>query len=150
MMIELIKKYKQLINYAIFGVLTTVINIGAFQLLDHNLNWNYMWANNMAWFISVLFAFFTNKTLVFGSKYTTKGAFTRELLAFFAARLASLLVDDAIMYVGVSLLGMNSLLTKIVDNIIVIIINYVLSKIIFKSDPMKSKKEEVAQSKDVR
>lgn len=140
-MLNLLKKYEQLIAYAVFGVLTTLVNIASFWALEHLVGWNYFWSNNLAWLLSVLFAFFTNKTYVFKSKYTTKKAFFKEMTAFFGARIASLVVDDLIMFIGISLLGMNSLVVKILDQFIVIAMNYVLSKIIFKSDPMKGQKD---------
>lgn len=140
-MSKLFKKYEQLIAYAVFGVLTTLVNIASFWFFENVIHWNYFWSNNMAWLLSVLFAFFTNKTYVFKSKYTTRFAFLKEMVAFFGARIASLVVDDLIMFVGISLLSMNSMLVKVIDQFIVIAMNYVLSKIIFKSDPMKGKKE---------
>lgn len=140
-MLKLIQKYRQLIAYAIFGVLTTLVNIFAFALLEKGAGWHYFWSNNLAWLIAVLFAFFTNKTFVFRSPYTTASAFFKEIVAFFGARIASLAVDDLVMFVGISLLSMNSILVKVIDNVIVIIINYVLSKLIFKSDPLKGQKE---------
>ncbi|MFD1671011.1 GtrA family protein [Agrilactobacillus yilanensis] len=140
-MINLLKKYEQLISYAIFGVLTTIVNIVSFWFFENIINWNYFWSNNIAWLLSVLFALFTNKTFVFKSKYTTLVAFIKEAIAFFGARIASLVIDDLIMFVGISLLHFSSLPVKIVDQFVVIAMNYVLSKIIFKSDPLKGKKD---------
>lgn len=140
-MINLLKKYEQLISYAIFGVLTTIVNIVSFWFFENIINWNYFWSNNIAWLLSVLFALFTNKTFVFKSNYTTLVAFIKEAIAFFGARIASLVIDDLIMFVGISLLHFSSLPVKIVDQFVVIAMNYVLSKIIFKSDPLKGKKD---------
>ncbi|GAF39995.1 hypothetical protein FC83_GL003005 [Agrilactobacillus composti DSM 18527 = JCM 14202] len=147
-MLGLIHKYKQLIAYGIFGVLTTVVNIVAYQLFAKYLGINPLVANVIAWFLSVLFAFFTNKTYVFGSKYTTKNAFFKELWAFFGARVASFGIDELCVLIGITWLGLPGLPVKIVDNIIVIVINYVLSKIIFKSDPLAGKKD-VQEDKNV-
>lgn len=146
-MLNLFKKYEQLIAYAVFGVLTTLVNIVSFWGLENMAGWHYFWSNNLAWLLSVLFAFFTNKTYVFKSKYTTKTAFFKEMSAFFGARIASLVIDDLIMFVGISLLSANSMVVKILDQFIVIAMNYVLSKIIFKSDPMKGKTDKSDQTK---
>ena len=94
---------------------------------------NYQIANVLAWLASVIFAFITNKLWVFNSKSMAWRPFLWETLTFFFFRLLSLAVDQFIMFVGISLLSGNPLIVKIIDNVIVVILNYFFSKwIIFK------------------
>jgi putative flippase GtrA len=121
------------ISYLIFGVLTTVINIASFNILNVQLHWSWQISNMLAWLIAVIFAFITNKLFVFQSKSFTLKLFLWELITFFGARLLSLGVDMLGMWILLDLLGVNSMIAKVLVNVLVIIINYVLSKlIIFK------------------
>ncbi|KRM21015.1 gtrA-like family protein [Latilactobacillus graminis DSM 20719] len=103
--------------------------------LDHYTNLNYLISNTIAWLLSVLFAFFTNKTWVFQSKYTTCKDFSREIASFFFFRGISFVMDTAIMFIGISLLVLPNMIVKVLDQIIVILANYVFSKWIFKNTP---------------
>lgn len=130
-------RYHQLLAYLIVGGLTTLINVAVFILLTTYAHWSWLSANNWAWFLSVLFAFFANKTYVFSSYYTTWRHFLTELILFFGARLASLVLDNAIMWVGLTVLHAGNLLTKLADQVIIILVNYALSKWIFKPTTKK-------------
>lgn len=123
----LFRKYQSMIAYIFFGGITTIINIGIFAILDY-WNWNYQVANVIAWFLSVLVAYLTNKVWVFSSHYTTIKAFIVEFVKFYFFRILTLVIDIIIMYVGISMLNWNSILVKVIDNVIVIIVNYVFSK----------------------
>lgn len=132
-------KYKHLVAYLFWGVVTTVVNIGAYQIMSPIWHWNYELSTVIAWFLSVLVAYFTNKVWVFGSPYTTVKAFLIELVQFFFYRGLTLLMDMAFMWVGISLLGLKSplqqLVLKTLDNVVVIVANYIFSKwLIFKSN----------------
>ena len=110
-----------------------------FQWLSSGIHWNYQLANIIAWFVSVLVAYLTNKVWVFGSHYTTFRAFIVEFIKFYFYRALTLLIDIVFMYVGVTLLGFDSaiqqLVVKILDNVVVVIANYIFSKwLIFKSN----------------
>lgn len=130
---ELIKKYKFIILYGIFGVLTTVINIGVYGLLYSVLDVSNVISNIIAWIASVLFAFITNKIWVFESKSFDVKLIIKELGSFTACRIATGVLDLGIMFVGVDLLKGPAIILKIVSNIIVIILNYIMSKIfVFK------------------
>lgn len=138
-MAELWNKYKSVIAYLFWGVVTTIVNIGVFQWLSSGIHWNYQLANIIAWFVSVLVAYLTNKVWVFGSHYTTFHAFIVEFIKFYFYRALTLLIDIVFMYVGVTLLGFDSaiqkLVVKILDNVVVVIANYIFSKwLIFKSN----------------
>ena len=123
-------KYKSIIAYLFWGVVTTVVNLAVFQILSSGIHWNYQVANIIAWFLSVLVAYFTNKVWVFGSHYTTVSDFIVEFLRFYFYRGLTLVLDIIIMYVGVSLLGFNDplqqFIVKFIDNVIVVIANYIL------------------------
>lgn len=130
---ELIIKYKFIILYGIFGVLTTVINIGVYGVLYSGLGVSNVISNVIAWVISVLFAFITNKLWVFESKSFNFKLFVKELGSFTVCRVATGVLDLVIMFVGVDLLKGPAIILKIASNIIVIILNYVMSKIfVFK------------------
>lgn len=126
---ELIIKYKFIILYGIFGVLTTVINIGVYGVLYSGLGVSNVISNVIAWIISVLFAFITNKLWVFESKSFNFKLFVKELGSFTVCRVATGVLDLVIMFVGVDLLKGPAIILKIASNIIVIILNYVMSKI---------------------
>ena len=126
--INLYKKYKELILYLIFGVLATVINIVAFWICNDIFHIEYKVSNIVAWILSVIFAFITNKLLVFESKNKSKEETTKEAIGFIGARLFSLVVDMILMILMIDTLKMNSLVAKIISNVVVVIINYIFSK----------------------
>lgn len=117
----------------VFGVGTTLVNIISFWIftrfiiLSQNQDFNIIIANTIAWILSVLFAYITNKIWVFNS-YVKGYAMIKEAFAFFACRFASLIMDNAIMHFGISVLGYPDIPVKIVSNVFVIIFNYVFSK----------------------
>lgn len=122
---------REVILYLVFGVLTTVINIIVFAFLSPHMN--YLIANVIAWFISVLFAFLTNRKMVFNSQAKTVGAYFKEALSFFGSRIATLVIESAILFIFIQCLHFNENLIKIVAQFIVIVANYVLSKwLVFK------------------
>ena len=126
-------KIKEILWYGVFGILTTLINIISFYLLDKT-GMNVYISNLIAWILSVLFAFITNKLFVFNSKSLDKAIVMKEMISFFFFRILSLGIDMAGMYICISLININKLVSKIIMNIIVIISNYIFSKIfIFKN-----------------
>ena len=130
---NLLLQYKSVILYLIFGGCTTLVNIVCYFVCYRMLWISNLASTAIAWFASVLFAFVTNRTYVFGSQAKEYRERLRELLSFFACRGMTGVMDMAIMYITVDCMNMNSLLWKIVSNILVIIINYTASKlIIFK------------------
>ncbi|MBQ6686895.1 MAG: GtrA family protein [Bacilli bacterium] len=136
-MLELYKKYKEIINYLIFGFLTTVVSLVAYYLvtitiLDPNVSLELQIANVISWIVGVLFAYFTNRAFVFNSKNENK---LKEFITFTGARVSTLLLDMAVMFIFVTLLKGNDKVFKIVSQILVIVGNYLLSKlIVFKKD----------------
>lgn len=125
-------KYKEVLLYLLFGGLTTIVNILTFYIF-RKLNVELYISNIIAWIISVLFAFITNKLFVFESKNKTKKENIKEITSFFGFRLLSLVFDMGSMFLLINILKINDLLSKIFANILVIILNYIFSKLfIFK------------------
>lgn len=120
---------KETILYLIFGILTTVINVAICGLLYDKLHWDVLVANSIAWVISVIFAFITNKIFVFDSKTTDKKILLKETISFFIARLISLGFDMLAVWLMVDLWHVNVWVAKIISNVIVVIMNYIFSKL---------------------
>ncbi|WP_343838355.1 GtrA family protein [Salinibacillus aidingensis] len=115
-------------KYAIFGVLTTLVNILTYIFLTKVLAFDYKTATVIAWIASVLFAYYTNKKYVFNARYTKLIQTLKSFFLFVFYRLLSLLVDLAVMYVLIEFFYLDDLLTKIIANVVVVIFNYITSK----------------------
>jgi len=132
-LIELMKKYKEVILYLIFGALTTLINFVAYEVFSKVFGVQYLFSNAIAWLIAVLFAFVTNRVYVFESKSRDAKVIAREFFSFIGARVFTGLLDMVVMFIFVDLILWNDTLVKIASNILVIILNYLFSKLlIFK------------------
>ncbi|WKF84757.1 GtrA family protein [Lacticaseibacillus pantheris] len=125
---ELFVKYKSIIAYLFWGVVTTVVNIGVFMIW-FKMGGNYQVGTIIAWLLSVLVAFFSNKVWVFNSHYGNFADTFREMISFFGARLATLVFDIFFTWFGISVLKWDALVVKVLDNVVVVIANYVLSKL---------------------
>jgi len=133
MLKNLFEKYKDIIPYAFFGVCTTVVNTLAYMLCARTLEMEVVPSTIIAWFVAVLFAYLTNRKWVFHSEARTRAEIAREVLSFYSCRIATGVVDWIIMYIFVDVLQMNDLVIKIAANVVVIVLNYVASKVlIFK------------------
>lgn len=125
---ELCQKYKQVILYLFFGGLTTLLSLFLFWLCREVLGINELIANIISWILCVLFAFYTNRRWVFEAAAGGTGNFLRMLLSFAGGRLTTLAVEEAIIFAGITLLHKNSMLIKLIAQVIVVILNYVISK----------------------
>ncbi len=128
--IELCKKYKSVILYLVFGVLTTIVNIVAYFLLDFNRLFNTVINTSIAWVVAVIFAYVTNKKWVFESKVEGFKDNFKEMMSFFGCRIATGLMDVGIMFVFVDILRYDDMIIKIASNVLVVILNYVGSKLL--------------------
>ncbi len=126
----LVKKYEELILYVICGGLTTVVNIVVYGLCADVLGIYYLAANFIAWVLSVLFAYVTNRTWVFKSRRRGARAILREFSLFVSGRVMSMAGDMLIMFLCVSVAALPGLIAKILANIFVMIFNYIFSKLI--------------------
>lgn len=130
---QLFKKCQQPILYLFFGVCTTAVNIITYYISAHILSISVILSTCLAWVISVLFAYITNKWWVFESKCLRLKAVIQEFLSFTGCRLFTGACDLLIMFIFVDCLGVNDLFVKIASNVLVVILNYIFSKlIIFK------------------
>lgn len=125
-------KYKGIIKYLVFGVLTTLVNVIAYWLMYEILHADNVGSTIIAWIVAVVFAFVTNKLYVFDSKNWNKDSI-REIVQFFGCRLGTGIVELVMMYVFVDTLNFHGTFMKLVTNFVVIVLNYIASKlIIFK------------------
>lgn len=130
---ELFQKYKEVISYLVFGVATTVVNIVIFFVCKDILGIDYKISNAIGWFLSVLFAFFTNKYFVFASVNKDLGSFIREMLLFYWYRILSFVVDMALMILLIEVIHASDFWAKMVTQVAVVVLNYFFSKFfIFK------------------
>jgi len=157
---QLFNKYREIILYLVFGVLTTVVGFGTYFLImagaEHILGLPmddetsityltvYVTAQIIQWVAAVLFAFFTNRKWVFTEADRSKGSFGRQLILFAGSRVASFLLDLGVTYGCTLLLAVwiarnpvilgieltPGVIAKLVAAVLVIIANYVLSKLI--------------------
>ena len=133
--LDLYKKYKEIINYLIVGVLTTVLclsiyYISVYTFLDPNNKIQLQIANVLSWVAGVIFAYFTNRKYVFESKNKNK---LKEATSFVSSRITTLLLDMFIMWLGVTVLKYNDKIIKLISQVLVVVSNYVLSKLfVFK------------------
>lgn len=124
---EIYDKYSEMILYLFFGGLSFVLNIFIYTTLVHVLDFDELFANLISWFIVVAFVYITNKKWVF--KY--KSNKNVQLFAEFAmARVVTLLIEEAILFVGIKIFGINDIVVKIVGQIVTIISNYIFSKLV--------------------
>ena len=131
---ELYNKYKEIINYVIVGGLTTVVSLAVYYalvltVLNPDNPVQLQIANVISWIAAVTFAYFTNRRFVFESK--TKGEEqTKEVISFYSARLGTLLMDMGIMFVGKTVLHINDKIVKLFVQVVVMVANYVISKLL--------------------
>lgn len=132
-------EYKEIINYLIFGAFTMVVNFASYFIFAKLFHIDEVVSSGLSWFCAVLFAYITNKIFVFESKTKTVKEFIKEMMSFFACRvLSGILCDVGTFALMVKVLNINDVIAKIVTQIMVVILNYVLSKlVIFKKKSEK-------------
>ena len=125
-------KYKEIINYLIAGFLTLIVSIASYAILSKVLHIYYIISNVVSWILAVLFAYYVNRKFVFKSTSTKKEKMN-EIINFFKYRILSLIIETILMYILVDIILVNDLVSKVIVQIIVIILNYIFSKfLIFK------------------
>lgn len=125
-------KHKEIINYLIFGILSTIVNlltyyILIFTLFNSNNPIELQITNIISWIISVTFSYITNKIYVFQSNNEN---ITKEIIKFYSSRLTTLFLDILLMFIFVTIFNLNDKIIKLIVAIIIIILNYILSKLI--------------------
>ena len=124
------KKYREVILYLIFGVCTTLINLAVYWVLNSPLRVNELIANIIAWLAAVFFAFATNRDMVF---HAGNGSFFKQMLTFYLGRVATLVLEETVLFIFITLLDFNSMAVKLTAQALVVIFNFLISKlVIFK------------------
>ena len=133
--LKLYKKYQEIINYLIVGVLTTVVSLGTYFIcvhtfLDATNSVELQIANVISWIFAVIFAYVTNRIFVFKSKNKN---YLKEITSFFTSRVLTLLMDMLVMFLFVTIFHGSDTIGKLISQVIVTIANYLFSKIfVFK------------------
>lgn len=131
---ELYLKYREIVNYLIFGAATTFVSAATYALFVGAMHMGVMPGKVLSWIVAVTFAFVTNKLWVFESKSWVWPAWLREAAGFYAGRLFSGVVEIGglalLMKLGMDqpLFGVDGFLANIVITVVVIILNYFISK----------------------
>ena len=126
----LLQKHREIVSYIFWGVMTTAVNYAAYFLLRNVFLVPLVAGNAAAWAVSVLFAYFVNKLFVFRSKDWAWRVALRELWQMVASRIFSLGLETGILWLFVEKLLLNEFIVKLAANVLVVIVNYVLSKFI--------------------
>lgn len=131
MLIIKYKDNKEIINYLICGFLTFIVSMLIYALLSEALRINVLISNVLTWIIAVYFAFTVNRRFVFESN----NKITDEFLQFYSGRIVTLLIEQVILYIFIIRLSFDNLIIKLIAQIIIIILNYIISKfIVFKKE----------------
>ncbi len=127
------KKHKEVLLYLFFGFLTFLFGIGTYALFNVTFGINELIANIMSWVVTVLFAFLTNRVWVFQANTENWTAFFSQMVNFYGGRVVTLVIEEVILYVFITRMGLFSVGVKVVAQVIVIVLNYVISKLfVFK------------------
>lgn len=129
---ELYLKYKEIINYLFFGVLTTIVSLATYYLLVFTIlnpenAIELQIANIISWIAAVTFAYITNRKYVFNSKDKN---ILKEMTKFYSSRITTLILDMSFMYIFVTKLNFSDKIIKLIVQVLITILNYILSKLL--------------------
>lgn len=128
-------KHGDILRYLIIGALTTALDLISFYILHNLLGVHYSIAKVLCWILAVIFSFWGNKVVVFRTKSENARALLREAASFVGTRLASLIVSLLLLLLLVEIVGINENIANLMCNIIVVIMNYVLGRLlVFKPE----------------
>ena len=128
------EEFKELVLYTFFGNMTFVISIGSYAIFNVIFGINELIANALAWVFAVLFSYVTNKKWVFRVATPTKTAFLVQMFAFFSGRFITLVIEETIIFVFITVLAYPSMWVKLAAQVVVVVLNYVISKLfVFKN-----------------
>lgn len=122
------KKYNQIIAYGAMGILTTIINVIVFYICNEFWGLDYKMATTIAWLLSVIFAYITNKLFVFKSQTTSLVHLFKEMTSFLCFRVTSYFFDLILMIFLIEFINLEENLSKLIVNIFVVLFNYFVSK----------------------
>jgi len=135
---NLYNKYNEIINYIIVGGLTTVVSLLSFYIVrififTNDSQLDIQIANIISWFLSVLFAFITNKKYVFKSNEKGKEKL-KEMIKLYLSRITTLIIEMLTMWILTDLINIDDKIAKLIVQVILVILNYVFSKLfVFKN-----------------
>lgn len=130
----LYKKYKEIFLYLFWGGIAFFLNFFLFLAIDYLTPLHELVNNFICWIICVLFQFYTNRKWVFKGKGSTSGNLMRQMVSFFEGRILTLIIEEVILWIFISCLGLQKTVIKLCAQIIVIVLNYVISKwFVFKN-----------------
>lgn len=127
---EIYKKYRELIEYGFWGVMTTLVNYIVYFSCTKLAGIGYLVSNVAAWCVAVLFAFLVNKVFVFRASSWRLKTLVWEFGSFTSARVLSGVMETGLLWLFVQQWGFSDAVIKIVAGVLVIIINYVFSKLV--------------------
>ncbi len=125
---ELIVRHREILLYIIFGGMTTLVNYLVYLPLYNSIGISASVCNIIAWFFSVVFAFFTNKPFVFKSNDWSPKTVLKEIITFFSCRIGSGLAETVIIFLTVDMMHWNGNIWKLLTSVLVVILNYFFSK----------------------
>ena len=134
--LALYKKHQELVNYLVVGVIGTVVSIAIFTVLMKMTNESVL-SNVISWMVTVILMYILNRYFVFLEHAKDKVAILKEMSTFVSARIATLLLETAIVWLGIDVMKLNSglqiIVVKTVGQVLVIVLNFVAAKlVIFK------------------
>ncbi|MDO4952615.1 MAG: GtrA family protein [Synergistaceae bacterium] len=122
-------EYKEFLLYLFFGGLTFVVSVSSYVFCNLKLGINVLAANIVSWILAVAFAYVTNRIWVFQSKSRSGAAVLREIFSFAGSRIATLILEEIVLFVFITVMNFSSVAVKITAQIVVILSNYLLSKL---------------------
>ena len=138
LMIKIYRKHKEAVDYLFWGGIAFFLSMILFYLFANVMSIYEQIANILTWVICVIFTYLTNRTFVFASKVKGLKNIFNEFKNFVTARLLTLFMENAILFVMIDLMTINNMISKLVGQFVVIVSNYFLSKLwIFKNKEKK-------------
>ena len=121
--------HREALLYLFFGGLTFLVSIASYAAFIRYFKADALIANVFSWILAVSFAYITNRTWVFQSTATDRSSVVREMGKFFSGRIATLVVEEIILLIFIKWLHFDSMIVKVVAQVVVILLNYVISKL---------------------
>jgi len=151
MLKKLYEQYREIVDYLFWGGVAFVLSMVLYWIFTSPMGWNEVLGNTVDWVICVLFTYVTNRVFVFKSKTTGIKGIGKEFVQFVLARLFTLILEDIVIFVGCNLMGYDtglaSMVVKFIGQAVVIITNYILSKlIIFRKKNTGENKPEIEET----
>ncbi len=123
------RNHREIILYLVFGGLTFLVSTLTYALFNVGLGIHELIANIFSWIFAVTFAYITNKIWVFQSRNLGAGKTVIEGIKFFGGRVFTFAVEELILFIFITRMHFNSILIKVIAQIVVIVLNYVISKL---------------------